>query len=106
MIDPLDYTEFINLLLNSFLVITDSGGVQEEATALGLKSLIVRSETERTETLESGFSELIDLSNLNERVRQLNSSFTKNREVHEFQTFNLWDGHAAERILRDVMENF
>ena len=106
VIDPLDYTEFINLLLNSCLVITDSGGVQEEATALGLKSLIVRGETERIETLESGFSELIDLPNLNERVRQLTSSFTKKREVHQSQTFNLWDGHAAERILRDVMENF
>lgn len=60
--DPLDYIPFISLLRDSFLVLTDSGGIQEEATALGKPTLIMRETTERTEAVECGVARLVGTS--------------------------------------------
>lgn len=59
LIDPLDYDQLIHVLCNSYLVLTDSGGIQEEAPAFGVPVLILRNETERIEGIEAGCSQLV-----------------------------------------------
>jgi UDP-N-acetylglucosamine 2-epimerase (non-hydrolysing) len=59
LIDPLDYKDFIYLLSRSWLIVADSGGIQEEAPTLGIPLLIVRENTERPEALETGFIRLV-----------------------------------------------
>jgi UDP-N-acetylglucosamine 2-epimerase (non-hydrolysing) len=59
LIAPLDYDEMIHVLRHAFLVMTDSGGVQEEAPAFGVPVLVLRNETERTEGVEAGCSQLV-----------------------------------------------
>ena len=64
LVDPLEYGEFINLLLNANIIITDSGGIQEEATFLGIPTLVIREFTERPEAINNGpcilFPDIID----------------------------------------------
>ena len=59
--DPLDYADFVSALQQSFLVLTDSGGVQEEAPALGKPVLVLRTETERPEAIEAGVAKLVGI---------------------------------------------
>ncbi|UNC91244.1 UDP-N-acetylglucosamine 2-epimerase [Candidatus Contubernalis alkalaceticus] len=54
LIEPLDYAPFANLMARSYLVLSDSGGIQEEAPALGKPVLVLRTETERPEAVEAG----------------------------------------------------
>lgn len=54
LIEPLEYQPFVNLMAKSYFIITDSGGMQEEAPSLGKPVLVVRKETERPEALEAG----------------------------------------------------
>jgi UDP-N-acetylglucosamine 2-epimerase (non-hydrolysing) len=61
LIEPLDYLDFVNLMARSHLIITDSGGVQEEAPALGKPVLVLRTVTERPEALKSGTVKLVGL---------------------------------------------
>lgn len=63
LIDPLDYEPFANLLARSYLVLTDSGGIQEEAPALGKPVLVLRDNTERPEAVEAGTVKLIGMTN-------------------------------------------
>ena len=62
MIPPLDYEPFIYLLKYSYFVLTDSGGIQEEAPSLNIPVLVMRNETERPEALESGAVKLVGSS--------------------------------------------
>ena len=62
LIEPLDYISFIYLLTRSFFVLTDSGGIQEEAPAIGKPVLIMRDVTERPEGIEAGVSRLVGTS--------------------------------------------
>lgn len=95
LIAPLGYLEFLGLERSAKLVITDSGGVQEETTYLGVPCITVRSTTERPVTISTGTNELIGtdprrmLAVTQERLK----SPPAERRVPE-----LWDGHAAERI--------
>ena len=59
MIEPLDYEPFVYLLKRSYLVLTDSGGIQEEAPSLGKPVLVMRDVTERPEALDAGTVELV-----------------------------------------------
>src|SRR5690606_9391325 len=59
LIEPLDYEPFTNLMAKSYLVVTDSGGLQEEAPSLGKPVLVVRRETERPEGIEAGTAKLV-----------------------------------------------
>ena len=98
--DSLGYLDFMKLVTNADIVITDSGGIQEETTYLQIPCITVRENTERPITITLGNNELIELnaSKINERmVEKLNSS--KKGEIPP-----LWDGHATERIL-DVIAN-
>ena len=99
--DPMSYLEFIFLVKNAKAVITDSGGIQEETTVLGVPCLTLRTSTERPETVTTGTNEIIgeDFSVLANAFRQLQSGNWKKGSIPE-----LWDGHAAERIISALMK--
>lgn len=96
MIDPLGYHEFIYLLKNAKAVITDSGGITEEATVLRVPCLTLRNSTERPETVTMGTNELIgdDLEKLEKCLKNITTGRWKEGEIPP-----LWDGKAAERIV-------
>lgn len=98
LLDPLPYLEFIALQRQATVVITDSGGIQEETTFLGIPCLTVRENTERPITVTMGTNQLIgrDLQKLRSAVEKiLNSEGLKQPDPARIP---LWDGHAAERI--------
>jgi UDP-N-acetylglucosamine 2-epimerase (non-hydrolysing) len=98
--DPLSYLEFLSLQKHALLVITDSGGIQEETTFLGVPCLTLRENTERPVTVTSGSNVLIgrDLNRLRTEVRNILEGRTKRSGIPP-----LWDGHAAERIAKVVV---
>jgi UDP-N-acetylglucosamine 2-epimerase (non-hydrolysing) len=97
LIDPVGYLDFLALTANARLVITDSGGVQEETTALGIPCLTVRKNTERPVTVEIGTNTLVGTnpSDIVPAAMAVLEGRGKKGRVPE-----LWDGHAAERIAR------
>jgi UDP-N-acetylglucosamine 2-epimerase (non-hydrolysing) len=97
--EPLGYLEFLNLMNNAQLVITDSGGVQEETTVLGVPCLTVRENTERPATVEFGTNRLVgaDPRALLPAAREILGGRRPAGRLPE-----LWDGRAAERIVAVV----
>ncbi len=93
-LDPLGYLDFVALEASAALVITDSGGVQEETTALGIPCLTVRDNTERPITITEGTNQLVgrDPRRLLEAARAVLNDPPSPRKP------DLWDGQAAERI--------
>ncbi|MFQ6616375.1 MAG: non-hydrolyzing UDP-N-acetylglucosamine 2-epimerase [Fidelibacterota bacterium] len=102
LIDPLGYLEFIGLLKQATAVMTDSGGVQEETTYLGIPCLTLRENTERPVTVTVGTNSLVgrDVQKLMEEVSKILSGSPKKGKVPP-----LWDGRAGERIA-GVLEKF
>ncbi len=98
---PLAYREFLDLMRGSSLVITDSGGIQEETTVLGIPCITVRANTERPVTVELGTNELVGCSPdaIYEAAGRALSGRWKKGIVPP-----LWDGHAAERIVAAVAD--
>ena len=96
MIEPLGYLDFLNLMDNSRLVITDSGGIQEETTVLGVPCLTVRENTERPATIEYGTNHLVgsNPSAMLQAARQVLRQDCIAGRIPE-----LWDGKAAGRIV-------
>jgi len=101
LIDPLGYLEFNYLVENAKVVITDSGGITEETTVMGVPCITVRDNTERPETVEIGTNELIgtDPKALKPVLDKLFSGNWKKGEVPE-----LWDGKAAKRIVEKILK--
>lgn len=93
--DPLGYLEFLGLTSGARLVLTDSGGLQEETTALGIPCLTLRENTERPVTVEEGTNTLVgmDPARILTEARAVLSGHGKNGRVPA-----LWDGRAAERV--------
>ncbi|RXK48265.1 non-hydrolyzing UDP-N-acetylglucosamine 2-epimerase [Aquirufa rosea] len=100
-IDPLGYLEFNYLVENSLAVITDSGGISEETTVMGIPCITLRNNTERPETVEIGSNELIgtDPSAIKPAMEKLFSGNWKKCGVPE-----LWDGKSAERIVEILIK--
>jgi UDP-N-acetylglucosamine 2-epimerase (non-hydrolysing) len=96
VIDPLGYLEFLHLLSSSRLVLTDSGGIQEETTALGVSCVTLRENTERPVTVTKGTNHVVgqDPNRILPVVDAILSGRDKIGVMPE-----LWDGHAAERII-------
>jgi UDP-N-acetylglucosamine 2-epimerase (non-hydrolysing) len=101
LIDPVGYLAFRALQNGAAVVLTDSGGVQEETTALGRPCVTLRENTERPSTVESGTNELIGL-NAAEILRL--SEAALNGSWKKAKVLELWDGFAAERILTVLRE--
>lgn len=101
IVEPLGYLEFNYLVANSFAVITDSGGITEETTVLGIPCLTLRDNTERPETVTVGTNELVGTNpeNVKNALAVLFSNKWKKGAIPE-----LWDGHAAERIVEIIIK--
>jgi len=95
LLDPLGYLDFVCLMSNSAVVLTDSGGVQEETTALGISCLTLRNNTERPITIEEGTNRLAGTSyeSILDAWRKLKNS-PKSAKIPRF-----WDGEAAGRCV-------
>lgn len=100
--DPLGYLEFNYLVENAKAVITDSGGITEETTVLGIPCLTLRDNTERPETIHVGTNELVGTNpdNFKPFLAKLYSGNWKTGSIPE-----LWDGKAAERIVKHLIED-
>lgn len=97
--EPLGYLEFLHLMDNARLVITDSGGVQEETTALGVPCLTVRENTERPVTVEFGTNRLVGSDPL-ALLRAARDALNGMRGRYRLP--ELWDGRAATRIIEVI----
>jgi len=98
---PLGYIEFMNLVIRCTLAITDSGGVQEETTYLGIPCATLRENTERPITLTEGTNRLLKPAGLLAAARTaLTGNWPKGRRPA------LWDGHAAQRAARSLRKLF
>ena len=100
LIDPLDYEPFIYLLKHCYFVLTDSGGIQEEAPSLGKPVLVMREVTERPEAIEAGTVRLVGanreriIANVSELIE---SKLSYEKMSHTHNPYG--DGHACERII-------
>lgn len=101
LIEPLGYLDFVALMERASLVITDSGGIQEETTYLGVPCLTVRENTERPITVTSGTNKLVgkDMNCLQKEVESLRKGDFQQRQIPP-----LWDGKAGERIANVIGE--
>lgn len=99
IIEPVRYREFLALQKNARFVLTDSGGIQEETTYLGLPCLTLRPNTERPITVTQGTNELVNLTNVEEKSEMILAGKWKTGQVPP-----LWDGRTAERIAKVIAE--
>jgi len=107
LIEPLDVVDFHNMAARSYFIMTDSGGVQEEAPSLGKPVLVLRDETERPEGVDAGTLKLVGTDP--EKVRSAMMELLTNHEVYKemADAKNPYgDGHAAERILAAIKKQF
>jgi UDP-N-acetylglucosamine 2-epimerase (non-hydrolysing) len=106
LLHPLNYVEFVDLMRRSYLLITDSGGIQEEGPSLGKPILVLREKTERPEAVQAGTVLLTGCSReriIAETARLLDDSAVYARMSTAHNPYG--DGHAAERITR-ILEKF
>ncbi|MGB8861773.1 MAG: UDP-N-acetylglucosamine 2-epimerase (non-hydrolyzing) [Ilumatobacteraceae bacterium] len=102
LIEPLDYLDFLAMQERASVVVTDSGGVQEETSLLGTWCVTVRENTERPITVSHGTNTLVgfDMSRLEDAVRH-----ALGKGEARPASIPLWDGHAAERIVDVLMQD-
>jgi UDP-N-acetylglucosamine 2-epimerase (non-hydrolysing) len=101
LLPPQGYLEMLGLMSEATLVLTDSGGLQEETTALGVPCLTMRENTERPITVEQGTNTMVgrDRAAILQAVDEILAGRGKRGRVPEY-----WDGHAAERIAADLWQ--
>ncbi len=97
LLEPLPYIDFMNVATGATLVITDSGGLQEETTYLGIPCLTLRENTERPITVTQGTNELVGAADLPGHVSRILSGDWKKGSVPP-----LWDGRTAERAVESL----
>lgn len=99
--DPLGYLDFLRLWSQSRLVLTDSGGLQEETTALGIPCLTLRENTERPITVTEGTNRIVGTNpeNIDAAIREVLHGTTFPKRIPE-----LWDGKTAERIVACLLQ--
>jgi UDP-N-acetylglucosamine 2-epimerase (non-hydrolysing) len=102
LIDPLGYIEFMSLMSRAKFVLTDSGGLQEETTALGIPCLTLRENTERPITEEEGTNTVVGTDD--RRIREESQKILRG-EGKAGRVPHLWDGKASERIV-DAIQSF
>lgn len=105
LIDPIDVEEMHNIMARSFLVMTDSGGLQEEAPSLGVPVLVLRTETERPEAVEAGTVKVVGVNEddiYNEAVELFTNAESYEKMAKAVNPYG--DGHASERIVSILKE--
>jgi UDP-N-acetylglucosamine 2-epimerase (non-hydrolysing) len=107
LIEPLEYDAFVYLMNRSYVILTDSGGIQEEAPSLGRPVLVMRQETERPEGVEAGVSKVVG-TDKESIVREMGVLLHKRHEYEKMsKTFNPYgDGKASERIIEAIRHYF
>jgi UDP-N-acetylglucosamine 2-epimerase (non-hydrolysing) len=101
--EPLGYLEFLSLMCEARLVLTDSGGIQEETTVLGIPCVTLRHNTERPVTIEHGTNTLAGTSH--ERIVEAGRAVLRRQGLPR-RPPDLWDGHAADRIVAVLEQHF
>ena len=107
LIPPLDYEAFVILLRNSYFILTDSGGIQEEAPSLGKPVLVLRNTTERPEAVDAGVVKLIGTDKdtiIHEVTSLLNSD--QNYQLMSSSSNPYGDGHASAKIINAIKEAY
>jgi UDP-N-acetylglucosamine 2-epimerase (non-hydrolysing) len=99
--EPLGYLEFLHLNMNATMVLTDSGGLQEETTVLGVPCITMRPNTERPITCEVGSNVMVG-SNKDDILAQAKKIL--NGEAKQGTIPEKWDGRAAERIVEIILQ--
>lgn len=105
LLEPLDYISFVDLMRRAWILLTDSGGIQEEGPSLGKPVLVMREKTERPEAVEAGTVKLVGTAEeriVAEAVRLLDDpvEYARMKRVHN----PYGDGHASERIAQAIRE--
>jgi UDP-N-acetylglucosamine 2-epimerase (non-hydrolysing) len=100
--EPLGYLDFLKLMSDARLVLTDSGGIQEETTILNVPCLTLRENTERPVTVDAGSNQIVG--------RDPQKIVAGYRQIMEQKSLTvrippLWDGHAAERIVDILLDS-
>ncbi len=103
MIEPRGYLDFLHLVSNAKLVLTDSGGIQEETTVLGIPCITLRENTERPITVEMG-TNVIAGTDTNKIVAAANHALDNPIDKSKLRIPPLWDGQTADRILDALLE--
>jgi len=103
LLDPVGYTEFVYLMMRAKFILTDSGGVQEEAPSLGKPVLVMRETSERLEAIEAGVAKLVgtDPDNIVAAASELLDDAARYKEM-SYPTNPYGDGKAAQRIVSDL----
>jgi UDP-N-acetylglucosamine 2-epimerase (non-hydrolysing) len=101
--DPLGYLDFLRLYSGARLVLTDSGGIQEETTALGIPCLTLRENTERPITVEMGTNTIVG-TDMKKITSAAALALDAPRDQQRARIPPLWDGHTADRILDALLE--
>ena len=107
LLEPMDYNEFIFMMKNSYLIITDSGGIQEEAPSIGKPVLVTRNETERQEAVDAGTVTLVGTDR--DKITQCALNLLNNEEAYlEFNKAHspYGDGTASKRIVSRIQSEF
>jgi UDP-N-acetylglucosamine 2-epimerase (non-hydrolysing) len=107
LIDPIDVQDMHNLIAKSYIIMTDSGGLQEEAPSLGKPVLVLRNETERPEAVKAGTVNLVgtDVNNITSSAIELLDNFEKyNSMARAINPYG--DGKASERIVESLLYEF
>jgi len=99
--NPLGYLEFLSLMMDAKFVLTDSGGIQEETTALGIPCLTLRNNTERPITVKTGTNRIV--GNSRDKIICESMKILKRKIKKQFMIPELWDGKAAKRILNVLL---
>ena len=105
LIEPLDYLPFVYLMSRAYLILTDSGGVQEEAPSLGKPVLVLRDTTERPEAVDAGTVRLVGISRetiVGEAIRLLDDAESWNAMARAINPYG--DGQASRRIIERLRE--
>jgi UDP-N-acetylglucosamine 2-epimerase (non-hydrolysing) len=95
--EPLNYVKFMSLVFNCRFILTDSGGIQEETSYLGIPCLTLRPNTERPITVDQGTNKFCDLENLEENLQEVLTQKKSN-----IPKIELWDGRTAERVVESI----
>ncbi|MDR2226316.1 MAG: UDP-N-acetylglucosamine 2-epimerase (non-hydrolyzing) [Providencia sp.] len=106
LISPQEYLPFVYLMNHAYLILTDSGGIQEEAPSLGKPVLVMRDTTERPEAVDAGTVRLVG-TDTQKIVNEVNRLLTDDAEYHEMSRAHnpYGDGHACQRILTALKSN-
>jgi UDP-N-acetylglucosamine 2-epimerase (non-hydrolysing) len=105
LLPPLDYLPLVHLMKHATIILTDSGGIQEEAPAFGIPTLVLRDVTERPEGVEAGTLKLVgtDTSRIVEETKRLLNDPAEYAKMAKSAN-PYGDGHAAERIVQSLLE--